>query len=50
MWKFYFWRFVHNGIAHGLLMSVYEPSWAHSFHNWSERKWSESEKEKANVQ
>src|SRR4051812_11459925 len=29
--KYYFWRFIHNGIAHGLLMSVYEPKWARKF-------------------
>ena len=26
-------------------MSVYEPKWAKGFHDWTERKWSESEKE-----
>lgn len=36
--KYYFFRFLHNGICHGLFMSMYEPNWAHRFHDWTYKK------------
>lgn len=40
------WKFLHNGIAHGLFMShpFQDPKWVLRFHNWSSDGWIAAEK------
>jgi hypothetical protein len=36
----YVWKFVHNGIVHGLLMAwPWEPKWVQTLHDWTGKKW-----------
>ncbi|MGB7925572.1 MAG: hypothetical protein WCF57_20205 [Pyrinomonadaceae bacterium] len=41
--NFYLWKFIHNAPAHFLKAWPYEPQWVERFHNWTARKWGESE-------
>jgi hypothetical protein len=38
----YLWRFIHNALVHGLLMSwPWEPLWVTRLHDWTASKWDE---------
>lgn len=37
--NFYFWKFIHNAIAHPLMSAPWsEPKWVLEFHDWTAKK------------
>lgn len=46
MAKCYIWKFIHNAIVHGLLMSwPWEPAWVVRLHDWSAKELRGAERE-----
>jgi hypothetical protein len=37
-WRWYWWKFVHNGLIHPLLALPFEPEWAQRAHDWTARR------------
>ena len=36
---YYFWRFVHHGLAHNCYWVFGEWAWVDRFHHWSGKRW-----------
>lgn len=37
-WRWYWWKFVHNGLIHPWLAFPCEPKWAQDAHDWTAKR------------